>query len=433
MPIVMAGLADRVTLFARLTLLALPLCFGPALPLAQAKPQPAQEGKQAALAPAKDGRAAEASGPSTQGTTISALPGMETSAPTAILIDAETGTVLLEKNADQLTPPASLTKLMTMAVVFEQLKTGKLRLDDEFTVSQNAWRKGGASSGGSTMFLPLNGRASVRSLIQGTAIQSGNDATIVLAEGLAGSEDGFARMMNENAKAIGITKSTFRNPHGLPDPEQRVTMRDLATLASHIVRDYPGEYKVFSEPQFTFNGITQQNRNPVLGLVEGVDGMKTGHTAESGYGLVASAIRNGQRLILALNGLKSANERRDEARKLLEWGFRGFEQATLVPAGQTVSQVRVVSGAVSSVPLVPLSDAKVLKPKGTGQGYGTKVVADERVQAPVRKGDRLGTLQVTANGSVIREVPLVAGADVDLGAWWQRAWESVTDRVRKLI
>jgi D-alanyl-D-alanine carboxypeptidase (penicillin-binding protein 5/6) len=239
--------------------------------------------------------------------------------------------------------------------------------------------------------------------------------------------------MNENAKAIGITKSTFRNPHGLPDPEQRVTMRDLATLASHIVRDYPGEYKVFSEPQFTFNGITQQNRNPVLGLVEGVDGMKTGHTAESGYGLVASAIRNGQRLILALNGLRSANERRDEARKLLEWGFRGFEQATLVPAGQTVSQVRVVSGAVSSVPLVPLSDAKVLKPKGTGQGYGTKVVADERVQAPVRKGDRLGTLQITANGSVIREVPLVAGADVDLGAWWQRAWESVTDRVRKLI
>jgi D-alanyl-D-alanine carboxypeptidase (penicillin-binding protein 5/6) len=283
------------------------------------------------------------------------------------------------------------------------------------------------------MFLPLHSRVSVRNLIQGTVIQSGNDATITLAEGLAGSEEGFARMMNEHARAIGITKSSFRNSHGLPNPEQRVTMRDLATLAAHIVREYPDEYRFFSEQQFTFNGITQQNRNPVLNLVEGADGMKTGHTAESGYGLVASAARNGQRLILAMNGMRSGNERRDEARKLLEWGFRAFEQVTVVQAGQTFGQMRVTGGMVATVPLVSQDGAKVLKAKSIGPEHVTKVVVDDWVEAPIQKGRRLGTLQVTSDGKIIREVPLIAGANVEGGPWWQRAWEHVTDRLQSLI
>src|ERR671932_1426630 len=252
------------------------------------------------------------------GAAHAAPPAFETSAPLAFLMDYDSGTVLYEKNADQPTPPASMAKLMTLEVLFHELKGGRLHLEDEFTVSENAWRRGGAMSDGSSMFLPLNSRVRIEDLIQGIAIQSGNDACIVVAENIAGSELNFAEMMNKRAKEIGLTKSRFMNATGLPDPDQKVTVRELAILAAQLIRDYPEYYHYFAEPEFTWNKIRQHNRNPLLGMGLGADGLKTGYTKESGYGLVGSAVRGDQRLIVVINHTKSVKERGEEARKLLE-------------------------------------------------------------------------------------------------------------------
>ena len=255
-----------------------------------------------------------------------AQPAVETSAPRAILIDFRTGKVLFEKNADQPTAPASLAKLMTVEVVFDRLKTGRLNLDDAFTVSEHAHR----SAGGATLSLKPGSKVGVRDLIQGMIVQSGNDASIVVAEGLAGSVQKFAVLMNGRAKEIGLEGSRFTNPHGLTEAGQTVTMRDMARLAAHLIREYPDYYRYFGQEEFTFGGLTHRNRNPLLGLGIGADGLKTGQTSKAGYALVASAERNGRRLILAMNGLKSADERAEEARKLLEWGFS--KSISLLPA-----------------------------------------------------------------------------------------------------
>jgi D-alanyl-D-alanine carboxypeptidase (penicillin-binding protein 5/6) len=257
--------------------------------------------------------------------------GFQTSAPHAILIDADSGSVLYEKSADQLTYPASLAKLMTVEVVLHAIKEGDLDPETEFVVSENAWRRGGAPSGGSAMFAALHSRVKVRDLLQGVIVQSGNDACIVLAEGIAGNEATFARMMNERARELGLTKSNFTNSSGLHDPDLQVTMRELAKLAQHVVKAYPDYYKIYNEREFTWNKIRQQNRNPLLPMNIGADGLKTGFTKEAGYGLVGSAVQNGLRLIVALNGLKTAKDRAEEGRKLLEWGFRAFESRLLFP------------------------------------------------------------------------------------------------------
>ena len=240
-------------------------------------------------------------------------------------MEAESGAVLFEKNADQLVAPASLAKLMTTEVVFNEIKEGNIKLDEEFVVSANAWRKGGAPSGGSTMFAAIHSRIKVEDLLQGVIIQSGNDACIVLAEGIAGNEAGFSRMMNARARELGLTKSNFTNSAGLPDPDMRVTVRELGKLAAHIITTYPDLYRWYGEREFTWNKIRQQNRNPLLTMNIGADGLKTGYTSEAGYGLVGSAVNNGLRLIVVVNGMKSANERADDAKKLLNWGFNGFE------------------------------------------------------------------------------------------------------------
>jgi D-alanyl-D-alanine carboxypeptidase (penicillin-binding protein 5/6) len=246
-----------------------------------------------------------------------AQPVVDTSAPRAILVDFRTGKVLFEKNADQPTAPASLAKLMTLEVVFDRLKTGRLSLDDMLTVSEHARR----SAGGASMALKPGSKVGLRDLIQGMIVQSGNDASIVVAEGLAGSVPKFAAVMNGRAKEIGLDRSRFTNPHGLTEAGQSVTMRDMARLAAHLIREYPEHYRIFGQEAFTFGGVTYRNRNPLLGLGIGADGLKTGQTAQAGFALVASAERNGRRLILAMNGLKSAEERAEEARKILEWGF----------------------------------------------------------------------------------------------------------------
>jgi D-alanyl-D-alanine carboxypeptidase (penicillin-binding protein 5/6) len=352
-----------------------------------------------------------------------AAPSFETAAPTAILVEFETGAVLYEKNADEHYAPASLAKLMTVELVFHELKEGRISLDDQLPVSERAWREGGAQSGGSTMFLPVNSSVSVRDLIRGIVIQSGNDATIVVAEALGGTEEKFAELMTERAKELGMTGSTFRNSHGLPDPEQRVTMRDLAALATHLIREHPEFYKYFGEEEFTYNEIKQRNRNPLLDM--GADGLKTGYTSEAGYGLVASVERDGRRLIAAVGHLPSAQSRADETRKLIEWGFRSFENRTLHQAGEQVGELEIVGGAAATVPVVVRADVVVTVPRGA-EDLQTELHRDEPVQAPVAQGDRVGALQVISASDVIREVPVHAAAAVELGSFVSRTWGLAT-------
>ena len=357
----------------------------------------------------------------------------ETSVPYAFLIDANSDTILFNKEADTLMPPASMAKLMTMAVVFHELKEGRLSLDDEFTISENAWRSGGANSGGSTMFAKLNSQVRLEDLIRGVIIQSGNDASIAIAEGVAGSEDAFARMMNTRAEEIGMSNSTFRNATGLPHPEQRVTARDLATLAEHIITEFPEFYGIYSETSFEWNGIRQNNRNPLLSLGINADGLKTGYTEESGYGLVGSAVEDGQRLILVINGGDSAGERAAEARKILNWGFRAFEDHTLIGANETIANARVYGGNVFSVPLVATRDVAVLLPRGVEPDVSADVVYEGPIEAPVEAGRRIGTLRVSQGDAVTLLVPLVAGADVPAGPIWRRAGDAAWELARGLF
>src|SRR5689334_7492810 len=276
----------------------------------------------------------------------------QTSAPHAILIEAESGSVLFEKGADDLIPPASLSKLMTAEVVFNQIKQGRLKPTDEFIVSVNAWRRGGAPSHTSSMFIPIHNRVSVDNLLHGVIIQSANDACIVLAEGISGNEASFAELMTKRARELGLTKSTFGNSNGLPDPKQLMTARELAKLARHIIQTYPEYYPYYGEREFTWNKIRQFNRNPLLTLTIGADGLKTGFTKEAGYGLVGSAVQNGLRLIVVVNGLKSEKERADEAKKLLEWGFHNFQSGLLFADGQVIAEAKTYGGSQRYVPLV---------------------------------------------------------------------------------
>ena len=243
--------------------------------------------------------------------------GFDGDAPTAILIEADSGSVLFEKNADELRAPSSMMKLMTVETVFHAIKQGDVKLTDEYHVSENAWRKGGAPAGGSTMFAALHSKIAVDDLLHGAIIQSGNDACIVLAEGMAGNEHAFTEMMTKRARELGMTRSTFGNSNGLPDPGNKMTVRELATLARYIIRTYPEFYKLFGEKEFTWNKIRQQNRNPLLNSLAGADGLKTGYTVEGGYGMVGSAVQNGMRLIVVINGLEDPEDRATEAKKML--------------------------------------------------------------------------------------------------------------------
>jgi D-alanyl-D-alanine carboxypeptidase (penicillin-binding protein 5/6) len=358
----------------------------------------------------------------------------DTMAPTALLIDYDTGAVLFDKNADQEVPPASLTKLMTLEVLFHELQQGKVGLNDTFTVSEHAWRSGGPKSGSSTMFLQPGAVVDITSLIQGIAIQSGNDAAVTVAEGLAGTEEAFAERMNTRAKEIGLSGSHFVNPHGLPHPDEHVTMRDMTRLAAHLIRTYPERYTVFSEAEFTYNKVRQHNRNPVLGEVPGADGLKTGHTEESGYSLVASAVRDGRRLILAMSGLKTAGARADEARKLMEYGFRAFDAMTVAKADAPVGEARVHGGASNSVPLVLREAVQVVVPKGQNPDQlKLEIVYKEPLAAPVAKGDQVATLRVVKTDGDskqnMREVPLYAAETVEQGTLVQRAWDAAVEFV----
>jgi serine-type D-Ala-D-Ala carboxypeptidase (penicillin-binding protein 5/6) len=356
-----------------------------------------------------------------------------TSVPYAILIEAESGTILFEKAADQLVAPASLAKLMTVEVVFDQLALGNIKIDEEFTVSEHAWRTGGAPSGGSTMFAPIHSKIAVGDLLRGAIIQSGNDACIVLAEGIAGNESAFARLMNDRARELGLEKSFFTNPTGLPDPEQRVTVRELARLTQHIIRTYPEHYKIYAERDFTWNKIRQQNRNPLLTMNIGADGLKTGYTKEAGYGLVGSAVQDGLRLIVVVNGAKSDKERANEARKLLDWGFRAFETRLLFAEGQTVAEAKVYGGARGYVPVLGKGPINLMVPRGTPDRISAKMIYVGPVRAPVRQGQPIGRLQIWRNETLALEVPLQAGEDVGTGSTTQRAFDAAVELMIGLV
>ncbi len=350
----------------------------------------------------------------------------ESAAPQAILIDAMSGLPFYEKDADKPVPPASMSKLMTMAVVFEALKDGQVKLEQEFLVSENAWRNGGAMSGGSTMYAELNSRVKLDDLIHGAIIQSANDACMAIAEGMAGSEEAFVARMNAGAKALGLTHSTFRNATGLPDPQHLMSVRDLATLARHIITTYPERYTIYRTPEFTWNKITQANRNPLLKDYPGADGMKTGYTREAGYGLVGSAERDGRRLIMVIAGLPSIAARRAEAQKLLDWGFSQFRAVDVFAADERVTKVRVWGGVKNTVPVVSAQPFRLALSPKEQESAELRLDYHGPLMAPVQKGQAVGTIEVISGGHKLAEAPAVAGADVAADpSMWGRAWDSL--------
>jgi D-alanyl-D-alanine carboxypeptidase (penicillin-binding protein 5/6) len=355
--------------------------------------------------------------------------GFDGDAPTAILIEASSGSVLFEKNADELRAPSSMMKLMTAEVVLHAIKQGDVKLTDEYHVSENAWRKGGAPAGGSTMFAAIHSRISVDDLLHGAIIQSGNDACMVLAEGIAGNEQAFAEMMTKRARELGMTQSTFANSNGLPDPGNKMTVRELAKLARYIIQTYPEFYKLFGEREFTWNKIKQPNRNPLLTSLEGADGLKTGYTKEGGYGMVGSAVHNGMRLIVVVNGLEDSEDRASEAKKMLEWGFRNFEARTLFAAGQPVGYAKVFGGDSRSVKLTSSEPIKVMVQKNGNDKLIARVIYNGPVRAPIEPGQRVGLVRVWRGGNVAMEAPVSAAEPVGKGSTMRRAIDGASELV----
>ena len=344
----------------------------------------------------------------------------ETEARQAIVIDVNSGTILFEQNADERMPTASMSKIMTMFMVFEALERGEIALDDTMRVSEYAWRNGGAATGGSTMFLELGSHVTVEDLIRGVIIQSGNDASIVLAEGLAGTEQAFARRMTERAAELGLTNSSFANASGLDDPDHYSTARDLATLAQLLIDRFPQYYHYYSELEFTYgvdvstgDPITQYNRNPLLRAGIGADGLKTGHTDGAGFGLTASAIRDGRRIVMVVNGLESAAARSREALRVMEWAFNAFETVDVFEADEEVEWAAVWMGTERTVPLVLDGPLSVTVPRGDAESLALSVRLIEPVSAPIAAGDPLGTLVIEVTDVPAREEILYAGEDVD--------------------
>jgi len=332
----------------------------------------------------------------------------DTIARQALIIDAETDAVLLEKHADERMAPSSMLKLMTLYIIFDMLKRGRLQLKQELPISERAWKMQG-----SKMFVQIGTQVPVEALLRGVIVQSGNDATVALAEGVAGSEAQFVELMTAKARELGLKDSTFRNSTGWPDPEQRVSSRDLAKLARRLIIDFPEYYPMFNERSFTWNGITQENRNTLLTRVPGGDGLKTGHTEEAGFGIVASAKRGNRRLIMVVNGLPSMKARGEEGERLLEWGFREFDNITLFKAGEVIEEVPVYLGTRPGVPLVGGRDVIVTVPRNWQETMQAKLRYKAPIPAPVLKGQELGRLEISGRGVPNLSLPLLAGADVE--------------------
>jgi D-alanyl-D-alanine carboxypeptidase (penicillin-binding protein 5/6) len=386
-------LTRRMALLASAALMAEPV-------LAAEKPRKPAGGKPGHKG--KDSAAAEPTGTPAD----TPLGPVDTVARWAFALDFNTGATLIDKAADDEMPPSSMTKLMTLYIVYQRLKEGRLKLDDELPVSEKAWRMQG-----SKMFVQIGSNVRVEDLIRGVVVQSGNDAAIVLAEAIGGSEEQFVEMMNATAKKLGLTHSFFKNCTGWPDPEHHMSARDIATLAADIIREFPAYYHYDSEKTFKYNGIDQYNRNPMVQKGT-ADGLKTGHTDAGGYGVVASSLRNGRRVVLVLNGMETNRERSEESERLMDWCFFNFEDVTLFTAGDVVDRAPVWLGAEHTVPLVAGKDLVVTMPRNWRQKASIKVSYDSPIAAPVMKGDAVGKLAVTGDGVPNITLPLLAASDV---------------------
>ncbi|MBL8836000.1 MAG: D-alanyl-D-alanine carboxypeptidase [Alphaproteobacteria bacterium] len=346
--------------------------------------------------------------PAPQASQPQANPGaVETTARQAILIDFQTSATMFERAADERMAPSSMTKLLTLYVVFQALREGRLQMSDEMPVSERAWRMQG-----SKMFVMVGTRVRVDDLLRGVIVQSGNDACIVLAEGLSGSEEAFAEVMNETARRLGMANSNFRNSSGWPDVDHYSTARDLAILARHLIADFPDHYPLFNERVFAYNGITQPNRNPLIGRTPGADGLKTGHTEAAGYGLTASAIREGRRVILVVNGLASMRARAEESERLMDWAFREYANYTLLRAGAVLERADVWMGQTADVPLTVGQDLIVTLPRRSRPQMRVTAVFDQPVRAPIQQGQEIGRVLINTPGMEPVDLPLIAGADV---------------------
>jgi D-alanyl-D-alanine carboxypeptidase (penicillin-binding protein 5/6) len=358
-----------------------------------------------------------------------ASPVFDTPAPIALMVDLSSGAVLFAKDADRRIPPASMAKMMTVYVAFDLIKQGKLKLDDKFTVQPETWRKWHGPQAGSTMFLETGEQISVQELLYGIVTLSGNDACVVLAEGIAGTEEAFINLMNQQAKKLGLTNSNFGNSNGWPDEGRTyVTARDLAKLAEATIEDHPALYKQFySQHNYTrtlSDGkvIKQDNRDPLLGRVAGADGLKTGHTQEAGYGFTGSAEQNGRRLVMVVAGLTSYNGRADESVKFMNWGFRAWNAQKVVTKGRTVGEASVQGGSAGTVALVAPRDLAVAIPAGTTPELKGRIVYQGPLKAPIKAGDHVAELVITTGDGMVQTLPLAAAADVAEAGFFRRAW-----------
>lgn len=350
---------------------------------------------------------------------------IDTRARNAILVDASTGDVLFQKDADTPVPPASMSKLVTQAVVFDLLKSGDLKDDQKFKISEDAWRRGGSPSGGSTMYAELNSEVSIIDLLRGAVIQSANDACIALAEGIAGSETAFLERMKAKAAKLGLKNSTFRNSTGLPDPQHLMSVRDLALVARSIIYDHPDRFALYKEPAFTWNNIAQNNRNPLLKDYPGADGMKTGYTKEAGYGLVGTAQRDNRRLILVVAGFDSAQARKEDAQKLLDWGFGQYKQVEVFQAKDVVGQARVWGGNENWVDLLTLQPFSIALTEDEKKTVEVKLNYKGPLYAPVKQEDQIGLVRIYVRGRAIAEIPVITAKEVAASeGMWEKAWDS---------
>jgi D-alanyl-D-alanine carboxypeptidase (penicillin-binding protein 5/6) len=341
------------------------------------------------------------------------------------IMDGASGAILRCEDCNAPIPPASMAKLMTVLIVLEKLRVGEITMNTRFRVSEYAWREHGAMSSGSHMFLPINSEVTVRDLIQGAVIVSANDACVVLAEGIAGSEDAFVALMNRRAEELGLRSARFRNVTGLDDPEQRISSADLARLARHIIVTYPEFYPVYSRRQFTYNDHTQMNRNPLLGAFAGADGVKTGHTDESGYGLVGSAVLNGQRRIIVFNGLPTMAARNSEAQRLMRAAFNDYAIAQIAAAGEEVGEAQVRLGSRRTVPLVAQRNIIIGGPRGVQDGLSAHIVYDGPLRPPIAEGQVVARLVIEGPNFQTQEFPLAAGRKIGRANWFSRAFEGL--------
>lgn len=341
------------------------------------------------------------------------------------IMDGASGAILACQDCNEPIAPASMSKLMTILLVLEHLQSGRISYSTHFRVSEYAWREHGAPSTGSHMFLPVNSYVAVADLIHGAVVVSANDACVVLAEGIAGSEEAFVAMMNQRAQELGLTTARFRNVTGLDHPEHRISSADLARLARHLIVNYPDFYETYSRREFTFNRRTQQNRNPLLGAFPGADGVKTGHTNESGYGLIGSAVSDGQRRIIVFNGLPTMAARNSEAQRLMRSAFDDYALRTIAEAGEEVGQARVWLGSRRDVPLITPEQIRIGGPRGAQQNLTAHIVYDGPLTAPIREGDVVAHLVVEGPNFERQEYPLAAARRIGRANWFARAWEGL--------